>query len=402
VAQENGRTEIVDEALATVMRAPASYTCEDVVEISCHGGSAAVNAVLMLCLRAGARLAQPGEFTKRAFLNGRIDLTQAEAVLDVIQARTPGGLAVSQQQLKGELTQRLEQIREELMAAYVQLEALVNFPEDGLDAGQDTAGPRLEEAGQRIRSLLETALQGRVLREGVRIVICGRPNVGKSSMLNVLLRQPRAIVSPVAGTTRDTIEETAQINGIPFQIVDTAGILDPRDDIEHEAVKRSRLHLQDCDLALLVLDAGSPFTAEDREIAESLQGREMIVVINKIDLPACLDLQQEGTGGFVKTVRVSALTGEGLDELRGAVVSHCLHGRKIEAQNIFLSNVRHIDALEKCLAEVDAACRPGHDLPAECVSEHIQHAVHYLDQITGRDAGADLIDQIFSRFCIGK
>src|SRR3989338_1891946 len=240
--------EIVDEVLLTVMRTPKSYTKEDVVEISCHGGMVSLRSILMMATELGARLAEPGEFTKRAFLNGRLDLTQAEAVLDIIQAKASAFLRVSHHQLKGELTKTLEDIREHVMTVYTQLEAIMNFPEDDIDSpAKPEILKRISEAEGQVERLLLSSEQGRILKEGIKIVICGRPNVGKSLLLNVLLKQPRAIVSDIAGTTRDTIEETAQIKGIPFQLIDTAGILEPRDFIEQEAVKRSRLSMDSAD-----------------------------------------------------------------------------------------------------------------------------------------------------------
>lgn len=402
--EQDGDRVVVDEGLLIVMRAPRSYTCEDVVEISCHGGSAAVNMVLKLCLEAGARLAAPGEFTKRAFLNGRIDLTQAEAVLDVIKAKTAMGLTVSEHQLKGELTRRLEEIREDLMGAYVELEALVNFPDDEIGQGvNENIDQEIKAAEKKIRSLLETAEQGKVVRDGIKIVLCGRPNVGKSSLLNALLRQPRAIVSPMAGTTRDTIEETAQINGIPFQITDTAGILEPRDDIEREAVRRSRARMEEADLVILIFDAGSLMVEEDRQIIRMVADQEVICVLNKKDLPQSLDeerIKELLPGRSIQYA--SALSGEGIDDLRQAIVAHVLHGKKMEANHIFLSNARHIDALEKCLGEINAVGQGDSRLSAEFVSEHIKRAVQQLDEITGKDVDVDLVDQIFSQFCVGK
>ena len=406
ICRKDEETEVVDEALMTVMKAPKSYTCEDVVEISCHGGSAAVNVILQLALQLGARLAGPGEFTKRAFLNGRIDLAQAEAVLDVIRAKTSIGLSVSEHQLKGELTRRLEGIRAEMMEIYVQLEALVNFPDDKAENSVlEGARKRLADIREKMQVLLSTADQGRILREGVKIVLCGKPNVGKSSLLNILLRQPRAIVSAIEGTTRDTIEELAQIEGIPFQIVDTAGILNPRDEIETEAVRRSHLHMEEADLVLFLVDASVALSQQDRRLAEKLHDRDVIVVLNKIDLEIQVsekDLKKLFPESDIHPV--SALTGEGIDTLRRQkILHHVLHGRRIEAREILLTNVRHIAALQKALGDVESAgCSSETDTPPEFISEYIKSAVQELDRITGRDVDEDFIEQIFSQFCIGK
>ncbi len=401
--RDDGQQDVVDEALAVVMRAPKSYTCEDVVEFSCHGGSAAVNAVLALCLQGGARLAGPGEFTQRAFLNGRIDLVQAEAVLDVIRARTETGLTLSEHQLKGDLTRQLEEIRQDLMDAYVQAEAVINFPDDSTEKKDPEMMSRVQRAGHKIHALLVNAEQGRVIREGMKIVLCGRTNVGKSSLLNALLRYPRAIVSEIAGTTRDAIEECAQINGIPFQIVDTAGMIVPRDEIETEAVRRSRLYIDDADLVLFVLDASMPLTSEDEQLVSLLASRSMIAVLNKTDCPNMLTEEQVSMILPDITIKsVSALTGDGMDDLREGIVAHVLGGHRMDVQEILLSNVRHIDALKKCRADVEAACGLDDVDALEFMTEHIKQAIAQLDRITGRNVDDDLIHQIFSDFCIGK
>ena len=396
---------IIDEALVTVMAAPQSYTCEDVVEISSHGGLMAVKTILELVIDLGARLAQPGEFTKRAFLNGRLDLVQAEAVLDIIQAKTKAFLKVSTHQLKGDLTLELEKIREDLMEAYTQLEALVNFPEDGLeDRGRAEIGSRLLKAKGKIRSLLSESEQGRLLREGVKVVLCGRPNVGKSSLLNVLLKQPRAIVSEVAGTTRDTIEEPAQIRGIPIQLVDTAGLLEPRDLIEEEAVKRSRIHMQNADLVLLILSAHEKLTEEDFRIIKFLEGQNTLVVVNKSDLPNSLADDEIVNVLPGKTiVRVSARTKAAISRLEDAIEENVLAGHCVDPANILLTNTRHTGSLKNALTSVEeAAASLADNLSLEFISEHLKAGVNALDRITGRDIDVDLLDNIFSSFCIGK
>jgi len=406
VRKEGDAREVVDEALLTVMRAPKSYTCEDVVEISCHGGMTAVNAVLALALENGARLAEPGEFTKRAFLNGRIDLTQAEAVLDIVRAKTQAGLRVFEHQLKGELRSFLDDIRRRLMGCYGDLEAVVNFPDDaGEQDGKRSVSARLREACISIERLLAGADQGRILREGIKLVICGRPNVGKSSLLNVLLGQERAIVSPIEGTTRDTIEESAQIKGVPFQIVDTAGILEPRDMIEEEAIRRSHLHIQQADLVLFMIDASMPVDEQDKKLAESLQGIDKVLVINKMDLKPSFALADARAlfRAEEEIVAISLLHQQGIDDLKGAILKKALHGQTFQSKGLLLTNIRHIQALRKALFEVNRAveeCDRG--LSLEFISERIRFAVDELDRITGRSADSDLLDHIFSEFCIGK
>ncbi len=408
--------EVIDEALLTVMRGPRSYTREDIVEISSHGGIVSLKTILTIAVRLGARLAEPGEFTKRAFLNGRIDLTQAEAVLDVIQSKTEAFLRVSTHQLKGDLSIELEKIRESLMNIYVEIEAIVNFPEEDVDSwnggdrrGADAAAReailgKIRAAQGGVEKLLASSEQGRILRDGIKIVICGRPNVGKSSVLNALLKHPRAIVSAVAGTTRDTIEETAQINGIPFQLVDTAGILEPRDLIEEEAVKRSHLSLMTADLVLFVTDAGQGSTGEDQKLFDLVKERDVVVVLNKCDLGGRVPLP-EIQKIFVNkdVIRVSALLREGIEELEKAIVARVWHGEDTADCGLLLSNMRHINCLEGCLTAVQEAEKAScGGLSWEFVSEEIRAAVHTLDRITGRSIDSDLLERIFSQFCIGK
>jgi tRNA modification GTPase len=403
VKPETGET--VDEALLTVMRAPKSYTKEDVVEISCHGGRVSVRAVLTLALDLGARLAEPGEFTMRAFLNGRIDLAQAEAVLDVVQAKTDAFLRVSAHQLKGDLSTELEGIRGQLMDVYLTIEAAVNFPEDDTTSeGQEKLSDGILAASRRVEVLLRSGEQGRILKEGIKVVLCGKANVGKSSLLNALLKTPRAIVSDIAGTTRDTIEETAQIKGIPFQVVDTAGILEPRDLIEEEAIKRSHLHIAGADLVLFIVDAGRELTGEDENLIRVISRQDVVVVFNKRDLPQKVDEQRiKEAFGPAKVVKISALNRLGIDDLETAIVENVWHDQKVGAHGPLVSNVRHVDALKKCRESLIKAEELARDLASlEFVSEEIKTAVNFLDNITGKNIDADLLENIFSRFCVGK
>ncbi len=394
-----GSKDVVDEALVTVMRAPKSYTRENVAEVSCHGGPAAVRAVLELCLEQGARLAQPGEFTKRAFLNGRIDLAQAEAVMDVINARTDAALRASERQLKGELSTELDALRQELLNVLAGIEAVLNFPEDDTDQGQATAlCGDLAAVQARLQALLSTAKSGRILKEGIKVVICGKPNVGKSSLLNALLRAPRAIVTDVAGTTRDVLEEAANIDGIPVNLVDTAGILAPRDKIEEEAVRRSRASVESADIVLLVFDRSRPPDDMDRALAAEITNPHTIHVWNKADLPAA-----GGHAAHARGVNISAQTRQGLEELKAAMVRLACDGAACETRGVILNDILHVDALRRAGEALRRALEAlRQKVPAEFAAEEIKLAVNELDGITGRNVDEDVLERIFSGFCIGK
>lgn len=404
-AKGPGDCEIIDEALLTVMRAPKSYTTEDVAEISCHGGMVVLQSIVQLIVDLGARLAEPGEFTKRAFLNGRIDLTQAEAVLDIIQAKTDRFLRLSLNQLKGELSVELERIREHLMRIYVEMEAIVNFPEDDLNAStRMKLTEEIQSAKNRVDRLLQSSEQGRILKDGVRIVICGKPNVGKSSLLNALLKTPRAIVTDIAGTTRDTIEETAQIKGIPFQLIDTAGILEPRDLVEEEAIRRSHLYINSADLILFVVDGSEELAPADERLLQNIFGKNVLAVLNKCDLTQKISVEEiRRRLGEKKIIHVSALKRISIEDLEDAIVENVWQGGPIDTQTTLISNVRHIQALKDCAAALGRAEGMTCDgLSFEFVSEEIKLAVNFLDNVTGRNIDHDLLEKIFSEFCIGK
>jgi tRNA modification GTPase len=415
------------------MRAPRSFTGEDVVELSCHGGPLVLGRVLGQLLACGARLATPGEFTMRAFLNGRIDLTQAEATLDVITARTSSGLALAQAQLGGWLARELHDIRELVLGPLAYCTALVDFPEDELER-QPIAEP-LREALQRLEHLLATADQGIVYRQGARAAIIGRPNAGKSSLLNALLRADRAIVTPIPGTTRDTLEETASLGGVPVVLIDTAGIAETVDLVEQIGIRRSRSALAGADLALLLVDATDPHPA-DAEIAALTTGKPTILVINKIDLlpnthqdepvrtPYMASLhpfiQDEpvrtpymaSLHPFIQTVArqtpydamvaISALTGQGIDQLAQAVARLLLGGVALSGAHL-ITNPRHRDALTRVVGHVrEALAAHEQRVPHDLLGIDLTAALVALGEITGETIGEDLLNAIFSRFCIGK
>ncbi len=397
--------EMIDEVLVTLMRAPKSYTAEDVVEINCHGGMTVLRAVLQAVLNAGARLASPGEFTKRAFLHGRLDLTQAEAVMDVIHAKTENFLRQSQHQLKGELSTQLKSIREELIKLYVMVEALINFPEDGIDAqSRQQILNRISVQEKSVAKLLGSSQSGRILKEGIRIVLCGKPNVGKSSLLNALLKEQRAIVTDIAGTTRDVLEESAQMKGIPISLVDTAGILEPRDLIEQEAVSRSHLYIKSADLVLLVLDHSHPLEEQDRLLMEQIKAARALVVVNKMDLHGKLDISvPKKIFGTEHVIKVSALKAQSIQDLEAKIVESILKDKNFDTHGILISNIRHIKALDEAQKNLQDACRlMNENTSLEFISEELKAAVNQLDAITGRNIDEDLLDRIFSEFCIGK
>ncbi|MDM7998447.1 MAG: tRNA uridine-5-carboxymethylaminomethyl(34) synthesis GTPase MnmE [Dehalococcoidia bacterium] len=389
--------EHVDEVLVSYMAAPRTYTREDVVEINCHGGPLPLRRVLQLALRHGARLARPGEFTLRAFLNGRIDLAQAESVLDVIRARTDASLRIAVQGLDGRLSSAVKDLRTSLLSALAYLTARIDFPEDEIPP-QDVAGP-LNEALRSVRRLIATADAGMVYRCGVKTAIVGRPNVGKSSLLNRLLREDRAIVTPIPGTTRDTIEEVANIGGVPFVLVDTAGIVHSKDLAESLGVERSQRAVAQADLVLLMIDVSQPIADADREIAALTVGKATLVVANKSDLPR----QAHPTELGRPVVHTSALTGEGLDRLEDEMLKLALGGAVVVSDAPMVSNPRHKDALERAARSLDQALqdlRAG--MPDDFITIHLTASLSALGEITGETVQEHLLDTIFANFCIGK
>ncbi len=382
-----------------LMRAPRTYTRQDVVEIHCHGGIVPLRRTLELVLRCGARLAQPGEFTLRAFLNGRIDLAQAEAVLDIVRAKTEVSLRVAMQQLDGGISDRVRELRSMLVETLAHLEASLDFPEDEIPP-LDLASV-LAEAKERIGCLLAQADQGLVYRHGVRTAIVGRPNVGKSSLLNALLRTNRAIVTPIPGTTRDTLEETLNLRGIPLCLVDTAGITKSADLIEKLGIERSRQALQQADLILMMIDGSEPLQAEDFEIADSVLNRSVVVVVNKSDLPTVAD--DSTILPEARHVHLSALTGEGLNALKDAIVDAIFSGQVQTPDVPVISNPRHCETLRRALAQVTAAENSCHaQCTADLVAIDLTAAVSALGEITGETVGEDILEAIFSNFCVGK
>jgi tRNA modification GTPase len=405
--------ERVDEALVAYMAAPHSYTREDVVEIHGHGGPAPLQRIVALALRHGARLAGPGEFTLRAFLHGRLDLAQAEAVIDVVNARTQAGLRAAVDQLEGRLSGRVRDLRARLLRVLAHLEAEIDFPED--DVPPAGVAPLLAPLGAEIGALAREAESGRLLRQGVRTALIGRPNAGKSSLLNALLRADRAIVTAIPGTTRDTLEETASIGGVPFVLVDTAGITETADVVEQLGVARSKAAAGRADLVLLVIDASQPLTAADQAaLAGALAGPgdtadapirdRVLVVLNKSDLPAAVTPESLAAAlPDVPVARASAYAPDGVTSLEEAMLARALSGRTQADQAPLVTNVRHRDALLQAAALIAAAqSASAAGVPAAFVAVDVRGALDALGQITGETVGEDLLDVIFRDFCIGK
>lgn len=397
----------VDEVMATVMRTPKTYTREDVVEINCHGGLVATNEILQLILSHGARMAEPGEFTKRAFLNGRLDLSQAEAVMDLIRAKTDKSMKVALNQLDGDLSKLIRHLRQDILDVLAQVEVNIDYPE--YDAVETMTTKMLKEkateVAQSINQLLATAKQGKVLREGLATAIIGRPNVGKSSLLNHLLHEDKAIVTDVAGTTRDVIEEYVNVRGVPLKLVDTAGIRDTEDKVEKIGVERSRKAIGAADLVLLVLDNSQPLTAEDRELLQETDQSKRIVILNKTDLPARLD--QAGLAQLVDlsdVLSMSVLEQRGVTQLEQRIAKMFFNeGIESSQNNVMVTNARHIGLLnqaKQALQDVQTGLAAG--MPVDLVQIDMTRCWEFLGQITGDSYEDELLDQLFSQFCLGK
>ena len=394
--------QVIDEVLLTVFRAPRTFTREDTVEISCHGGLLPAKLVLDTLLKNGARLAEPGEFTKRAFLNGRIDLAQAEAVADLIHSRTELALMAANEQLAGKLSQRINQLRDDLMHALAHVEAHIDFPDD--DIAPDTKEQllrRLENGVAFMDELLRTANEGQILRRGIRAAIIGRPNAGKSSLLNQLLGRDRAIVSPIAGTTRDTIEETANIRGLPVVFIDTAGLRESQDEIEREGIRRSRESLAQAELILHVLDASEVLTAADKNYFAEFADKKTILVRNKTDLPVKLEIKNQKSEN--KIVDVCCLSGKGLEVLKDEIKALVWAG-EIKAEMLQVAiNSRHQDALNRArFAAQSAADALRTNGTLELIAFDLRISANAVGEIVGKTTTEDLLDTIFSTFCIGK
>ncbi|WP_342513876.1 tRNA uridine-5-carboxymethylaminomethyl(34) synthesis GTPase MnmE [Sporosarcina sp. FSL K6-1522] len=398
--------EIVEEVMVSLMKAPKTFTREDVVEINCHGGLVAVNRVLQLVLKEGARLAEPGEFTKRAFLNGRIDLSQAEAVMDLIRAKTDRAMNVALNQMEGKLSRLIGELRQALLETLAQVEVNIDYPE--YDDVEEMTIPLMIEKSTWVKNeidkLLRTSSQGKILREGLSTVIVGRPNVGKSSLLNSLVQENKAIVTDIAGTTRDIIEEYVNVRGVPLRLVDTAGIRETEDIVERIGVERSRQVLKEADLLLLVLNSAEELTVEDERLFEAVSGMDFIVVINKTDLPQKIDMQKViELAGDGKVVTTSLLKDEGVDELEEAIAGLFFEGNIESGDFTYVSNARHIALLHQARATIDDALGAAEaGVPVDMIQIDVTRTWEILGEIIGDTVQESLINQLFAQFCLGK
>ena len=415
-SQAEGQGSAIDEALVVVMRKPRSYTGEDVVEIQTHGGAWILQATCHGLIRHGARLAQPGEFTKRAFLNGRLDLTQAEAVLDTIQATTSRSLQAAQSLLRGSLSKEIDAFRERLIRVLAHVEAGMDFAEEDITFIQAAEVQQaLTDTQRAVEQLITSYEEGRIIREGIKVAIIGRPNVGKSSLLNALLKLDRAIVSDQPGTTRDVIDESLNVRGIPLRLLDTAGLRQTQDKIEGEGIRRTEDAIAEADVLLLVLDGAIGVTDEDRDVFETYCSRKYLLVMNKMDLPESqafspLPLGEgqgegpsQGEGEVPGLVKVSAKTGEGLDHLTEVIQSVCLKEGLEATPSVLVTRLRHKASLEEAHRSIEEAMRSlERKESGECVALDIRAALDALGEITGAVSTEDILDRIFQDFCIGK
>jgi len=397
--------ETVEEVMVSIMKGPKTFTREDVVEINCHGGIVSVNRVLQLVLSQGARLAEPGEFTKRAFLNGRIDLSQAEAVMDLIRAKTDKAMNVALGQMEGRLSQLIRRLRQEILQTLAQVEVNIDYPEYD-DVEEMTHRLFLEKTyfvKTEIEKILNTSQQGKILRDGLSTVIIGRPNVGKSSLLNSLVHENKAIVTDIPGTTRDVIEEYVNVRGVPLKLVDTAGIRETEDIVERIGVERSRAVLKEADLILLVLNNSAELTHEDELLFEAVAGMDVIVIINKTDLPKKIDIERVKQIGAKQIVSTSLLEDQGIDDLEEAIASLFFKGSLELGDLTYVSNARHIALLGQALQAVESsieAIEAG--TPIDLVQIDFTKAWELLGEIIGESVQDGLINQLFSQFCLGK
>lgn len=399
------KKQIIDEVLAVYMKGPKTYTAEDVVEINCHGSMVSLRKTLALVLRKGARLAEPGEFTKRAFLNGRLDLSQAEAVIDMIRAKTDKSFDVAVSQLEGRLSLKVEEIRQKLLDLLVDITVNIDYPDEDIE---EMTYEKLEESiietQDMIEKLLETSSTGRMIREGIKIAIVGKPNVGKSSLMNGLLKETRAIVTDIPGTTRDTIEEVLSIRNIPVYLVDTAGIRETSDKVEKMGIEKSKEAFNQADFILFLLDGSRPLEEEDLQIMEFLKERKSLVLINKRDLGEAISIEEISAKlPASQVIEASLLKGQGITEIEDAVEDLVYGGEIVQKESMMVNNVRHIELLQQAVKSLTDALHMSERREAlDFIEVDVKNAYERLGEIIGETVSDDIINEVFARFCLGK
>lgn len=399
------KNQIIDEVLAVYMKGPKTYTAEDVVEINCHGSMVSLRKTLALVLRKRARLAEPGEFTKRAFLNGRLDLSQAEAVIDMIRAKTDKSFDVAVSQLEGRLSLKVEEIRQKLLDLLVDITVNIDYPDEDIE---EMTYEKLEESiietQDMIEKLLETSSTGRMIREGIKIAIVGKPNVGKSSLMNGLLKETRAIVTDIPGTTRDTIEEVLSIRNIPVYLVDTAGIRETSDKVEKMGIEKSKEAFNQADFILFLLDGSRPLEEEDLQIMEFLKERKSLVLINKRDLGEAISIEDISAKlPASQVIEASLLKGQGITEIEDAVEDLVYGGEIVQKESMMVNNVRHIELLQQAVKSLTDALHMSERREAlDFIEVDVKNAYERLGEIIGETVSDDIINEVFSRFCLGK
>ena len=399
------KNQIIDEVLAVYMKGPKTYTAEDVVEINCHGSMVSLRKTLALVLRKGARLAEPGEFTKRAFLNGRLDLSQAEAVIDMIRAKTDKSFDVAVSQLEGRLSLKVEEIRQKLLDLLVDITVNIDYPDEDIE---EMTYEKLEESivetQDMIEKLLATSSTGRMIREGIKIAIVGKPNVGKSSLMNGLLKETRAIVTDIPGTTRDTIEEVLSIRNIPVYLVDTAGIRETSDKVEKMGIEKSKEAFNQADFILFLLDGSRPLEEEDLQIMEFLKERKSLVLINKRDLGEAISIEEISAKlPASQVIEASLLKGQGITEIEDAVEDLVYGGEIVQKESMMVNNVRHIELLQQAVKSLTDALHMSERREAlDFIEVDVKNAYERLGEIIGETVSDDIINEVFARFCLGK
>ncbi len=399
------KNQLIDEVLAVYMKGPKTYTTEDIVEIDCHGSMVSLRKTLALVLSKGARLAEPGEFTKRAFLNGRLDLSQAEAVMDIIKAKTDRSFDVALSQLEGGLSLRVDEIRRKLLDLLVDITVNIDYPDEDIEEmTYDRLEENIVEARSMIEKLLNTASSGRMIREGIRVAIVGRPNVGKSSLMNGLLRESRAIVTDIPGTTRDTIEEVLSIRSIPVYLIDTAGIRETSDKIEKIGIEKSKEAFNNADFIIFLLDGSKPMGAEDMEIMHYLEGHKSLVLLNKRDLGTEITAEEITTKmPTSQVIESSLLNGQGITETEDVIEELVYGGEITQSESLMVGNVRHIELLRQGREALRDALQMTRRREAlDFIEVDVRSGYERLGEIVGETVSDDIINEVFARFCLGK